>query len=165
MRFIAILYLNSQKHCRHAFCRDCVKKTPSVCPKCKDSGQTFEEAAMGHVYICTHGGGRWVSWTWTLHLFRVLFYFLWYVCSLFVWLCLVSYIPWLLPVISMLYTEKLEGFWCNVMQVTQGTTKALWRVSSTWHVNTCDVYANPNPNPGNKGMTIHHSPSRFLVQL
>ena len=51
----------SQKHCRHAFCRDCAKKAAGVCPKCKEAGQIFEEAAMGNVFICTHGGGRSVS--------------------------------------------------------------------------------------------------------
>ena len=32
-----------------------------MCPKCKEAGQIFEEAAMGNVFICTHGGGRSVS--------------------------------------------------------------------------------------------------------
>ncbi len=47
-----------QKRCRHAFCRDCAKKAGGVCPKCKEGDQTFEEASMGSVYICTHAGGR-----------------------------------------------------------------------------------------------------------
>ena len=54
-------FVISQKHCRHAFCRDCAKKAAGVCPKCKEAGQIFEEAAMGNVFICTHGGGRSVS--------------------------------------------------------------------------------------------------------
>ena len=29
-----------------------------MCPKCQEGEQTFEEASMGSVYICTHGGGR-----------------------------------------------------------------------------------------------------------
>lgn len=49
-----------QKRCRHAFCRDCAKRAAGVCPRCKEGEQTFEEASMGNVYICTHGGGRYV---------------------------------------------------------------------------------------------------------
>ena len=52
------LPLVKQKKCRHAFCRDCAKKAAGVCPKCKEGDQIFEEATMGNVYICTHGGGR-----------------------------------------------------------------------------------------------------------
>jgi len=47
-----------QKKCRHAFCRDCAKKAGGVCPRCKEAEQTFEEASMGSVYVCAHGGGR-----------------------------------------------------------------------------------------------------------
>ena len=49
-----------QKKCRHAFCHGCAKKASGVCPKCKEGDQTFEEASMGSVHICTHSGGRWV---------------------------------------------------------------------------------------------------------
>lgn len=55
---LPVLIYGRMKHCRHAFCRDCAKKATGTCPKCKESGQIFEEAAMGGVYICTHGGGR-----------------------------------------------------------------------------------------------------------
>ena len=51
-------YTHTQKRCRHAFCRDCAKRAVGVCPRCKEGEQAFEEASMGNVYICTHGGGR-----------------------------------------------------------------------------------------------------------
>ena len=54
-------HTHTQKRCRHAFCRDCAKKAGGICPKCKEGDQVFEEASMGNVYICTHGGGRLVS--------------------------------------------------------------------------------------------------------
>ena len=50
-----------QKRCRHAFCRDCAKKAGGVCPRCHEAEQTFEEASMGSVHVCTHGGGR-LAW-------------------------------------------------------------------------------------------------------
>ena len=57
-RVNSLTHLFIQKRCRHAFCRDCAKKAAGVCPKCNEEDQTFEEASMGTVHICTHGGGR-----------------------------------------------------------------------------------------------------------
>lgn len=55
---LPILIYGRMKRCRHAFCRDCAKRAQGTCPRCKEPEQTFEEASMGNVYICTHGGGR-----------------------------------------------------------------------------------------------------------
>ncbi len=53
-----------QKKCRHALCRTCAKKGSGECPKCKETDQTFDEAPMGSVFICTHQGGRCVKCVW-----------------------------------------------------------------------------------------------------
>jgi hypothetical protein len=55
---LPILIYGRMKHCRHTFCRDCAKKAAGECPKCHEGDQTFEEASMGNMYICTYGGGR-----------------------------------------------------------------------------------------------------------
>lgn len=55
---LPVLIYGRMKRCRHAFCRDCAKKSAGVCPKCQEADQTFEEASIGTVHICTHGGGR-----------------------------------------------------------------------------------------------------------
>ncbi|CAI8006744.1 E3 ubiquitin-protein ligase Hakai [Geodia barretti] len=55
---LPVLIYGRMKRCRHAFCRDCAKKAGGVCPRCREGEQMFEEASMGNVYICTHGGGR-----------------------------------------------------------------------------------------------------------
>ncbi|KAL5479182.1 hypothetical protein EMCRGX_G022673 [Ephydatia muelleri] len=55
---LPILIYGRMKKCRHAFCRDCAKKSAGSCPKCKEDDQSFEEASIGAVYICTEGGGR-----------------------------------------------------------------------------------------------------------
>ncbi|XP_065569289.1 E3 ubiquitin-protein ligase Hakai-like isoform X1 [Artemia franciscana] len=44
--------------CRHAFCFSCAKDQDQKCMRCNDKVARVEQAVIGNVFMCTHGGSK-----------------------------------------------------------------------------------------------------------
>jgi len=44
--------------CKHVFCLECAKQEAKQCPRCKEKVSRVEQAGLGSIFLCTHGGSR-----------------------------------------------------------------------------------------------------------
>ena len=47
--------------CKHVFCYKCAQAERTLCPRCKDKVSRVEQAGLGSIYTCSHGGSRYGS--------------------------------------------------------------------------------------------------------
>ena len=47
--------------CKHVFCFKCAQSERTQCPRCKDKVVRVEQAGLGSIYMCSHGGSRYGS--------------------------------------------------------------------------------------------------------
>ncbi len=44
--------------CKHVFCLNCARSNSGVCSRCGDRVARVEQAGLGSIYMCSHGGSR-----------------------------------------------------------------------------------------------------------